>query len=234
MRRAWTALALNAAAGLAALLFCLPFVQMLLNAFKSNDEIMSNPGGVPQVWTWSSFLDLAAPHRSLLRNLANSILIAGSGTVLAVVLCAAAGFAFAKLRFAGRDLIFTVLLVTMMVPPEVVYPGQFLLFSRLGLIDTLAVQVLPTITPVFGLFLVRQYMLSIPDELIDRPKQGFGVPVYEWFFDRLGDQARRELASFCDQTDFLDRDEVMRIVDSRSSDAWYLLNFALWWKEFVA
>ncbi len=74
----------------------------------------------------------------------------------------------------------------------------------------------------------------IPDELIDRPKQGFGVPVYEWFFDRLGDQARRELASFCDQTDFLDRDEVMRIVDSRSSDAWYLLNFALWWKEFVA
>ncbi len=181
MRRAWTALALNAAAGLAALLFCLPFVQMLLNAFKSNDEIMSNPGGVPQVWTWSSFLDLAAPHRSLLRNLANSILIAGSGTVLAVVLCAAAGFAFAKLRFAGRDLIFTVLLVTMMVPPEVVYPGQFLLFSRLGLIDTLAVQVLPTITPVFGLFLVRQYMLSIPDELIDAARID-GAGLFTLFF----------------------------------------------------
>jgi ABC-type glycerol-3-phosphate transport system permease component len=52
------------------------------------------------------------------------------------------------------------LLATMMVPPEVVYPGQSILFSRLGLIDTLAVQVL-------GLFLMRQYMLSIPDELID-------------------------------------------------------------------
>jgi len=75
----------------------------------------------------------------------------------------------------------------------------------------------------------------IPDELIDRKKQGFGVPVYEWFFDRLGDEARRELEDFCGQTDFLDRDEVMRLVDERRGpEVWYLLNFALWWKEYVA
>ena len=75
----------------------------------------------------------------------------------------------------------------------------------------------------------------IPDELIDRPKQGFGVPVYEWFFDRLGDTARRELEDFCAQTDFLDRDEVIRLVDEqRGPEVWYLLNFALWWKEYVA
>jgi asparagine synthase (glutamine-hydrolysing) len=75
----------------------------------------------------------------------------------------------------------------------------------------------------------------IPDELIDRPKQGFGVPVYEWFFDRLGDEARTELDSFTAQTDFLDRAEVLRLVDEkRGPEVWYLLNFALWWKEFVA
>ena len=75
----------------------------------------------------------------------------------------------------------------------------------------------------------------IPDELIDRPKQGFGVPVYEWFFDRLGAEARTELDAFCSQTDFLDRDEVMRYVDTKQGpEVWYLLNFALWWKEFVA
>jgi asparagine synthase (glutamine-hydrolysing) len=75
----------------------------------------------------------------------------------------------------------------------------------------------------------------IPDELIDRPKQGFGVPVYEWFFDRLGDEARRELDTFTRDTDFLDRREVMRYIDEkRGPEVWYLLNFALWWKEYVA
>ncbi|HUP33389.1 MAG TPA: asparagine synthase (glutamine-hydrolyzing) [Gaiellaceae bacterium] len=75
----------------------------------------------------------------------------------------------------------------------------------------------------------------IPDELIDRKKQGFGVPVYEWFFDRLGEESRRELEEFCAQTDFLDRDEVMRLVDEqRGPEVWYLLNFALWWNEYVA
>lgn len=75
----------------------------------------------------------------------------------------------------------------------------------------------------------------IPDELIDRPKQGFGVPVYEWFFDKLGDMARRELNDFCDRTDFLDRSTVARLIEGGSGpQAWYLLNFALWWKEFIS
>lgn len=74
----------------------------------------------------------------------------------------------------------------------------------------------------------------IPDELIDRKKQGFGVPVYEWFFDRLGDMARKELNIFCDNTDFLDRKEVMRYFDNKQgSQVWYLLNFALWYKHWI-
>lgn len=86
-----------------------------------------------------------------------------------------------------------------------------------------------------------KYMLKkavrglIPDELIDRPKQGFAVPVYDWFFGRLGTKVRQELGDFCDQTDFLDRTEVMRYVDEkRSTQSWYLLNFALWWKQYIA
>jgi asparagine synthase (glutamine-hydrolysing) len=75
----------------------------------------------------------------------------------------------------------------------------------------------------------------IPDELIDRPKQGFGVPVYEWFFDRLGDQIRADLDSFCRETDFLDAGAVRQILDSgHGSQAWYLHNFAMWWREYVA
>jgi asparagine synthase (glutamine-hydrolysing) len=74
----------------------------------------------------------------------------------------------------------------------------------------------------------------IPDELIDRKKQGFGVPVYEWFFDRLGAQARVELDDFCRQTDFLDREAVMALCDQqRGAQVWFLLNLALWWKEYI-
>lgn len=74
----------------------------------------------------------------------------------------------------------------------------------------------------------------IPDELIDRPKQGFGVPIYEWMFAELGERTRQELEEFCDQTDFLDKNEVMRLLDAGlGTEVWYLLNFALWWKQFV-
>jgi asparagine synthase (glutamine-hydrolysing) len=74
----------------------------------------------------------------------------------------------------------------------------------------------------------------IPDEFIDRPKQGFGVPVYEWFFDRLGKRARRDLDDFCAKTDFLDGAEVRRLFDrGQGPQAWYLYNFALWWEEYI-
>jgi asparagine synthase (glutamine-hydrolysing) len=75
----------------------------------------------------------------------------------------------------------------------------------------------------------------IPDELIDRPKQGFGVPIYEWTFGQLGGLAREELKSFCQQTDLLDEGEISRLFNShRSKEIWSLLNFALWWKRFIA
>ena len=73
----------------------------------------------------------------------------------------------------------------------------------------------------------------IPDELIDRKKQGFGVPIYEWFFDRLGEEAQKVLMDFCEQTDFLDKQAVMKLIDQNNGPkVWYLLNFALWWREY--
>jgi asparagine synthase (glutamine-hydrolysing) len=74
----------------------------------------------------------------------------------------------------------------------------------------------------------------IPDELIDRKKQGFGVPVYEWFLDRLGEFARAELDVFCQQTDFLDPAAVNQLFERRDGrHAWFLLNLALWWKQYI-
>lgn len=74
----------------------------------------------------------------------------------------------------------------------------------------------------------------IPDQMIDRKKQGFGVPVYEWFFDKLGERTRQDMKEFCAQTDFLDYAEVERMLrEGQGPQVWYLLNFALWWKEYI-
>ncbi|MCB9438290.1 MAG: asparagine synthase (glutamine-hydrolyzing) [Anaerolineales bacterium] len=87
---------------------------------------------------------------------------------------------------------------------------------------------------------VSKYVLKkavrglIPDQLIDRRKQGFGVPVHEWFFDRLGDQMRRDLNDFCDQTDYLDKAAVNQVLDQGQGVlTWYLFNLALWWKTYI-
>lgn len=74
----------------------------------------------------------------------------------------------------------------------------------------------------------------IPDEIIDRKKQGFGVPIHEWFLDELGSEIRKELSEFCSRTDFFDRDEVFRLIDQKkAAQVWYLFNLALWWKEYI-
>lgn len=74
----------------------------------------------------------------------------------------------------------------------------------------------------------------IPDSVIDRPKQGFGVPVYEWFFERLGEEAHATLKAFCEETDFLYWPAVEKVFrDNRGPQAWYLLNFATWWNTYI-
>ncbi|GHO61530.1 sugar ABC transporter permease [Ktedonobacter sp. SOSP1-52] len=144
-----------------------PLVMMIINSFKSNAEIMLNPGGWPQHWTLEDYTQLPTTQGNQLLNFFNSIVVASITTVIAVFIVGLAAYAFTKMRFPGRNTLFFFLLATIMVPGEIRLSSLFLMFSRIDWIDTYQVQIVPFIAPVFGLFMIRQYMLTIPDSFIE-------------------------------------------------------------------
>ena len=144
-----------------------PPVMMLINSFKSDAEISWNPAGLPVEWTAASYAAIFQFHGGLIRNFINSVIVASTSTVLSILLVSMAAFAFSKYRFFGRDVIFAMLLGTMMVPFEITVPPLYLMFAKLGWLNTYQVQIIPTITSVFGVFMMRQYMLSIPTALLE-------------------------------------------------------------------
>jgi multiple sugar transport system permease protein len=104
---------------------------------------------------------------NLSRYFANSLLIALSVSGLSLVINSMAGYALAKLRFAGRDRIFRFLIAGLVVPAQVAMIPLFLLLKKMGLINTYWAVILPASASIFGIFLIRQYALSIPDALLD-------------------------------------------------------------------
>ena len=101
------------------------------------------------------------------RYFLNSMIVATLGTILSLGFNGAAGYAFAKLRFRGRDRIFQLLLAALVIPAQVTMLPLFLMLKEVGLINSFAGVLVPVVTSIFGIFLVRQYALSIPDELLE-------------------------------------------------------------------
>ncbi|MBP6749286.1 MAG: carbohydrate ABC transporter permease [Xanthomonadaceae bacterium] len=97
----------------------------------------------------------------------NSVVVSVATTVLSLIINAMAGYAFAKLRFAGRDRIFKTLLAALVIPSQVAMLPLFLMLKQMGIINSYAGVVVPGLASVFGIFLVRQYARSIPDELME-------------------------------------------------------------------
>jgi len=101
------------------------------------------------------------------RYLANSAMIATVATLIALLLNTMAGYAFAKLKFAGRERVFRLLLAALVIPAQVTMMPLFLMLKQMGLVNTYAGAIVPLMASVFGIFLVRQYARSIPDELLE-------------------------------------------------------------------
>lgn len=150
-----------------AVLAASPLLWMVSASLMRSGEANSSPPPLlPRSATLEHYRALFSTL-SLGRYLANSLIISLGGTLLGVLITSLAGYAFAKLRFRGRQPVFRGLLAGMVVPGQVAMLPMFLMLRELGLINTLFGAMIPVLAPIYGIFLVRQYSLSIPDDLLD-------------------------------------------------------------------
>lgn len=144
-----------------------PLAWMVSVSLMAPGEASSFPPPLlPRRVTFANFATLFATT-DMARYLLNSLVLATLATLLSLTVNVAAGYAFAKLRFRGRDRLFRLLLTALVVPAQVAMIPLFLLCKMMGVIDSFAGVLVPSIASVFGIFLVRQYALSIPDEMIE-------------------------------------------------------------------
>jgi multiple sugar transport system permease protein len=155
---------------LGALLMALPFYYMVVTSLKSTTEVaLPTVSLIVKHPTTKPYTDLM-DSGLVLRATFNSVVIAFLSTGGAMLLCTLAGYAFAKHRFPGRDLIFVCLLATMMIPGSVLLVPGFLLMRDFGWLDTWAPLIVPGLAGAFGVFLARQFIEKIPDSLLESAK----------------------------------------------------------------
>ncbi|HYO33097.1 MAG TPA: carbohydrate ABC transporter permease [Nocardioidaceae bacterium] len=144
-----------------------PLAWMVLASFKTLPEILAFPPTfLPEqvnLDNYRAVFDTA----DFVRYFLNSVVIAAISVASVLITSSMAGYAFAKFSFPGRDVLFVVVLATLMIPFQVRVIPLYVLASDLQLLNTYAGMVMPTLVDAFGIFLMRQYMLSIPNELIE-------------------------------------------------------------------
>ncbi len=144
-----------------------PFLLMLMNSFKPGRELLNFPRDLfPREWTLSGYIGVFSELNVLLL-FRNSLFLAGTITVLNTFLSALAGYAFAKIPFAGRTLIFGFMLTTMMIPGVLFLIPTYVLMYNIGWVGRFEALIVPSAVSVFNIFLFRQFMRGIPDELIE-------------------------------------------------------------------
>jgi ABC-type glycerol-3-phosphate transport system permease component len=167
-RDRWRQVVLVVIVGLAALLTLMPFEWMLATSLSR--EANSSMPRIPRLWPPDASLfnyRVALTNLPVVRYYLNSVLMTTFTTLGYLFTSALAGYAFAKGRFPGKTPLFILLLTTMMIPFEIRMIPLYLFMRALDLHNTLAALILPFMAGGFGIFLMRQYMSAIPDELVD-------------------------------------------------------------------
>lgn len=147
------------------LVWMLPVLWMISTSFKPETMIMESvPRWIPRVFTLKNYSDVLQ-KADLFRWFFNSVVVAVLATFIVLLINAMAAYAFAKLQFPGRDLLFAITIATMMVPAQVTMIPLFFMLNEASLLNTHFALVLPRLGAAIGVFMLRQFFLSVPKEL---------------------------------------------------------------------
>jgi multiple sugar transport system permease protein len=150
-----------------AALIMVPFFWMLMSSLKRNNEVFTIPiNWIPKEFQWENYVNIWS-QIPMGRYLANSVILAVAITFLQVLTGSFAAYGFSKIRFRGRNALFLAYIGTIAVPWQAYMVPQYILMSKLDLVDTRWSMILLQAFGAFGVFLMRQYYVSIPDEVVE-------------------------------------------------------------------
>ena len=150
-----------------AFIMLIPFVWMLLSTFKDQRELFEFPPKfLPKKFSLNNYIEVFKTV-PFVRYYLNSLLVTFTSVVLNLFSSSLAGFAFAKYRFRGREIIFKVILGAMMIPFPVTIIPLYIMVYDLGLVDSYFALIMTGSVSIFGTFLMRQFIVNIPDDLLD-------------------------------------------------------------------
>jgi len=150
-----------------AIIYLLPFVWMLSTSFKPADEIFQDGFHLfPQNWAAVENYTQALTQVPLLRYLWNGVLVCGGILILQIIVSLPAAYCFAKLDFRGKKWAWALMLLSLMIPFQATAIPLYILLYHVNLLDTTAALIIPFIASAFGIFLMRQFFMGVPDDLI--------------------------------------------------------------------
>lgn len=163
----WPDLMVYLVLALCAVIVAAPFAYAISTSLKANSEVFEIPmRWIPPTLHWDNY---TRPFQTtqLARQFLNSVVVGFAVTFLNVITCTLAGYSFARFRYWGRDALFLAVLATLMVPIQVILVPLFALVQGLGWLNSYPGLIIPSATSAFGVFLMRQYFLTVPRELLE-------------------------------------------------------------------
>lgn len=174
---------------LVSIIFLGPFLWMVFTSFKPLAEALRLPPTfLPETWMMENYGD-AWKSGPFLHYTKNSIIVTLSIVVLQLLTIIPASYAFAKMDFKGKNILFGLILVTMMIPAQLIFLPVYLMFSKANMINTYWSLILPWASSAFGIFLLRQRFMQVPDEIIEAAVLD-NTPTWKIIFKIMLPQAR--------------------------------------------